>query len=167
MLQSTEHHMSFKVAYAYCSATACATTSSAVKAAANQSTNHIAAENATTYWDPNRMQHMDLTLAIITGGGCCGDPGKGQQLHRSGSRRIDRVAARASIPAGSGWRRAPGNATQVTDRSQASSSFFKPLVASVAASRSTTACEAASASCNLTSCTVMSLAEAASAGDRS
>ena len=166
MLQSTEHHMSFKVAYAYCSATACATTSSAVKAAANQSTNHIAAENATKYADPIKMQQMDTTLAIITGGGCCGVPGQGQHLQHWGSRRIDRVAARTSVPSGSGGRRAHGNATQVINRSQASSSF-KPLAACVAASCSTAACEAASASCHVTSCAIVSLAKAASAGDKS
>ena len=165
MLQSTEHHMSFKVAYAYCSATACATTSSAVKAAANQSTNQIATENATEYANTIKMQQVDTTLAHITGGVSCGVPGQGQHLHHTGSRRIDRVAASTSVPSGSGGRRAHGNAAQVINRSHASSSL-KALATCVSASCSTAACEAASASCHVTSCAIVSHAKAASAGDR-
>jgi hypothetical protein len=166
MLQSTEHHVPFIVANAYCSATACAAVSSAVKAAANQSTNQIATENATEYANTIKMQQVDTTLAHITGGVSCGVPGQGQHLHHTGSRRIDRVAARTSVPSGSGGRRAHGNATQVINRSHASSSF-KALAACVAASCSTAACEAASASCHVTSRAIVSLAKAANAGDKS
>ena len=121
--------------------------------------------------NPNNILQVDTTLANITGGVSCGVPGHGQHLQHTGSRRIDRIAARTSVPSGSSGGRAPCNATLSTNRSHASSSFFiliyKTLAACVAASCSTAACEAASASCNVTSCAIISLTKAASAGDRS
>jgi hypothetical protein len=126
--------MSFEVAYAYSSAAACATTSSAVKAAANQSTNHIAAVNAARYANPINMQHVDTSLANITGGVSSGVAGQGQHHCHAGSRHKDREAARASVPSGSGGRRAHGNATQVINRSHASSTFKPPPTCATASS---------------------------------
>ena len=158
--------MSFEVAYAYSSAAACATTSSAVKAAANQSTSHIATENARKYVNPIKMQQVDTSLANITGGVSSGVAGQGQHHCHAGSRHKDREAARASVPSGSGGRRAHGNATQVMNKSHASSSL-KALATCVSASCSTAACEAATASCHVTSRAIVSLAKAANAGDKS
>ena len=166
MLQFTGLHVPLTVANVYCSTNVCTAVSSAAKAAANASTNQIATENATKYANTNEMQQVDTTLAHITGGVSCGVPGQGQHLHQTGNRRIGRVAARASVPSGSGGRRAHGNATQVINRSHASSSL-KALATCVSASCSTAACEAATASCHVTSRAIVSLAKAANGGDKS